>query len=392
MLRRRTAVLPLIVALLCPAAAALAADKSVEELAKEGYWGQPAQWEQHSKLLGQPAPKLALSQWVGNEVKPADMKGKIVVVDYWATWCGPCIAAIPKNNAIAKKYADNGVLVIGACGSGRGEEKMKDVATSKGMEYPTARVAPESTKAWGVRWWPHYVVVDRKGVIRAVGIKPDYVAKIVDALIQEQGAKPAGGNAAAAGDAVREGVDVRSAARVSRAAGKAAPALAAAAKAEIPADWLEGRPEQRQQLDQLQGKPAPALQTSTWINADPATLDQLKGKVVLLDFWATWCGPCIAAIPHTNELQAKYKDKGLVIIGVCHPRGVEKMEQMVADKGIKYAVTADKEGATIQAYKVNSFPDYYFIDRAGNLRIADCANGKIDQAIEALLAEPAPQK
>jgi thiol-disulfide isomerase/thioredoxin len=116
-------------------------------------------------------------------------------------------------------------------------------------------------------------------------------------------------------------------------------------------------------------------------------LDELKGKVVLLDFWATWCGPCIAAIPHTNELAAKYKDKGLVIIGVCHPQGVEKMAQMAKDKGIKYPVTADKDGTTIKAYKVNSYPDYYFIDRSGNLRIADCANGKVDAAIEALLGE-----
>jgi thiol-disulfide isomerase/thioredoxin len=166
---------------------------------------------------------------------------------------------------------------------------------------------------------------------------------------------------------------------------------AGAGKEAIPADWLEGAPDKRTELDALQGKPAPALQTTDWINRDPVTLDQLKGKVVMLDFWATWCGPCIAAIPHTNELQAKYAERGLVIIGVCHPQGVEKMEQMAREKGIKYAVTADKEGATIKAYKVNSYPDYYFIDRSGNLRIADCANGKVDQAIELLLAEKAQE-
>jgi thiol-disulfide isomerase/thioredoxin len=162
-----------------------------------------------------------------------------------------------------------------------------------------------------------------------------------------------------------------------------------AGKEAIPAEWLEGTPDKRRELDALQGKAPPALQTTGWINREPVTLEQLKGKVVLLDFWATWCGPCIAAIPPTNELQAKYGERGLVIIGVCHPQGVEKMEQMAREKGIKYAVTADKEGATIKAYKVNSYPDYYFIDRSGNLRIADCANGNVDQAIELLLAEKA---
>src|SRR5688572_24004687 len=103
---------------------------------------------------------------------------------------------------------------------------------------------------------------------------------------------------------------------------------AAAGKQAIPADWLEGTADKRRELDALQGKPPPALQTTDWVNREPVTLDQLKGKVVLLDFWATWCGPCIAAIPHTNELQAKYGERGLVIIGVCHPQGVEKMAQM----------------------------------------------------------------
>ena len=161
------------------------AAKAVEKLAKEGYWGQEETWRDHSKLLGKPMPKLEMSDWINSEVKAADMKGKIIVVDYWATWCGPCIASIPHNNEVAKHYADKGVLVIGACGGG-GEEKMPETAKKHGIEYPTAKVSADSTKAWGVRWWPTYVVVDRKGTVRAIGIKPDYVEKVVDALLKEQ--------------------------------------------------------------------------------------------------------------------------------------------------------------------------------------------------------------
>jgi hypothetical protein len=80
------------------------------------------------------------------------------------------------------------VVVIGACG-GSGEEKMPAVAKEHGIEYPTGKVSEASTKAWGVRWWPTYAVVDRKGNVRAVGIQPAYVEKVVDALLEEQPAE-----------------------------------------------------------------------------------------------------------------------------------------------------------------------------------------------------------
>ena len=342
------------------------AGKTVEQLAKEGHWGQrPEQWEKHAAVIGKPMPKLELSGWINGDVKPEDMKGKIVVVDYWATWCGPCIASIPKNNELAKKYADKGVLLIGACG-GRGEEKMGQIVEKHKMEYPTAKVTPESTEAWAVQWWPTYAVVDRKGVVRALGIRPDYVPKIVDAILNEQPAKE----------------------KTASASGSLSAEVRSAAKDDVVKEtWLEGTADTRKRFETIEGKAAPALTVKEWTNAEAMKLADLKGKVVLLDFWATWCGPCIAAIPHTNALQEKYKDKGLVIVGVCHSRGAEKMADMVKEKGIEYPVAADVEGKTDESYKVDGYPDYYFIDRAGKLRIADCKNGSVEEAIQALLAE-----
>jgi cytochrome c biogenesis protein CcmG/thiol:disulfide interchange protein DsbE len=345
------------------------------EFPAEWFWGEPEQRKQQDELLGKPMPKLALSGWMNGPVTPKDMKGKILVIDFWATWCGPCIASIPHNNELAANYKDKGVIVIGVCGSKNGQGRMGEVVKKEGIKYPVAKDATlASAKAWRVMWWPTYGVVDRQGKLRALGLQPNYVEKVVEKLLEEQppdGATtaPSAGPAPAAGESESAG-------------------STSAGSATIKQEWLEGDDAARARLKGIEGKVPPALKVANWINAKEQKLSDLKGKVVMLDFWATWCGPCIASVPHTNELTTKYKDKGLVIIGVCHPRGAEKMAATVKEHNIEYPVAADTTGKTIEAYKVNGFPDYYFIDRAGKLRIADCSNGSVDEAIEALLAEP----
>jgi len=150
---------------------------------------------------------------------------------------------------------------------------------------------------------------------------------------------------------------------------------------------FEGDASKRARLSKLQDNATPpALQVAEWMNSEAMTLEQLKGKIVVLDFWATWCPPCIASIPHTNELAKKYEGK-VVFIGVCGTRGAETMAETVKSKGIQYPVVKDVENKTNEAYEVNGFPDYYILDQTGKLAVADCANSKVEEAIEALLAK-----
>jgi thiol-disulfide isomerase/thioredoxin len=81
--------------------------------------------------------------------------------------------------------------------------------------------------------------------------------------------------------------------------------------------------EHGKQLAALIGKPAGSLDIAEWTNGSALSQADLKGKVVLLDFWAIWCGPCIATFPHLREWQEKYSDRGLVIVGVTRYYGYE---------------------------------------------------------------------
>ena len=151
-------------------------------------WDDDAKTRQaHAALEGKPMPTLSLTNWLNGEVKLADMKDKVVVVDFYATWCGPCMKAIPKNNALLKKHKAKGLMLIGVCTNKRGQETFESNAKQHSVEYPVARDAELKTeKAWAVQYYPTYAVIDRKGIVRIVGLKPENVEKVVEKLLAEK--------------------------------------------------------------------------------------------------------------------------------------------------------------------------------------------------------------
>jgi hypothetical protein len=85
-----------------------------------------------------------------------------------------------------KNYKDKGLVIVGVCTSNRGQEKMEQTATDRGIAYPTARDPQRlSEKAWQVHYFPSYAIVDRKGTVRIVGLKPSCVEQVVKKLLAE---------------------------------------------------------------------------------------------------------------------------------------------------------------------------------------------------------------
>lgn len=147
--------------------------------------------------------------------------------------------------------------------------------------------------------------------------------------------------------------------------------------------------ERNRAKDDLENKTPPALAVTNWQNTDgkELTLDELKGKVIVLDFWGVWCGPCRAAMPHLKELYEKHKDQGLVVIGVHTKSQGEKMADYIQEADLPWPIALDADGETVKAFAVDSYPDYYLIDRKGDLRVADLANGDLDRVVQILLKE-----
>jgi thiol-disulfide isomerase/thioredoxin len=133
-----------------------------------------------------------------------------------------------------------------------------------------------------------------------------------------------------------------------------------------------------------------------WLNSEPLTMQQLRGKVVLVDFWTYTCINCINTLPYVKAWHQKYKDQGLVVVGVHTPeypfeRSTDNVKTAIKRFGITYPVAQDNRYATWSAYNNQYWPAFYLIDKKGQVVYTHFGEGQYAQteaAIKNLLAQP----
>ena len=145
----------------------------------------------------------------------------------------------------------------------------------------------------------------------------------------------------------------------------------------------------------VEGQMPPLEGLGPWINSPPLTAQQLRGKVVLIDFWTYSCINCLRTLPYLKAWNERYAKDGLVIIGVHAPefafeRDPANVRKAVADLGIRYPVALDNRYVVWNALKNSYWPAHYFFDAQGRLRYHHHGEGEYDlseRVIRQLLAE-----
>ena len=125
------------------------------------------------------------------------------------------------------------------------------------------------------------------------------------------------------------------------------------------------------------GAPAPAWRNASWLNTDhPLTLPELKGRVVMLNFWVFTCYNCTNTVPSLVDFDLKYRDQGLTLVGIHtpefppyageHDKG--NVERALRKYGIEYPNAQDNDSKTWELYGIRYWPSFVLIDRRGNIR------------------------
>ncbi len=117
----------------------------------------------------------------------------------------------------------------------------------------------------------------------------------------------------------------------------------------------------------------------------PVALSDFRGKVVLVDFWASWCGPCLAKLPALRRLDSEYADRGFVLFGVSQDYTREKWAAFIDTADVPWSHVYDERGVAAVTFDVSAIPTTFLIDRAGVVLARDPSDAQLRGMLDSLL-------
>ena len=149
----------------------------------------------------------------------------------------------------------------------------------------------------------------------------------------------------------------------------------------------EKKVKEKVKVGTLQGNQAPEIEGVN-VAGKPMKLSDFRGKVTVLTFWGTWCGPCMAMLPHERELVEKHAKDDFAFVSV-NTDPLPTIKRMIKKREVTWENWCDgsPDGPICRAYRVSSFPTIFVLDRAGIIRYIDVRGEELEAAIETLLAK-----
>jgi len=140
----------------------------------------------------------------------------------------------------------------------------------------------------------------------------------------------------------------------------------------------------------VSANPAPKFELAS--RNGTVSLDTLKGKIIYLDFWASWCGPCRKSFPWMNEIQAKYEKDGFVVLAINLDKKRKHADEFLAETPANFTIAFDPSGKTADDYQVMGMPTSYIIDRTGEIKASHIGfltkdQTKLEDSIKTILGE-----
>lgn len=324
-----------------------------------------------NRMENRPAPAGAWEALVGGP-SASEREGKVVLVYTFSSWYPISQRPLANIQRLHTQHAGDGLLVVGVHHD-QGFENAESFMAARRANFRLAHDAGNRFReALLVDQDPDFYVFDRAGNLRFADIETPSVNAAVELLLGES-VEDAAGREARQADAARQAAqDARRPSRVDRAAIRALDGDVSFqmpdASAYAGVAWPEHNSGQLS-AENHQGKPLPSaesMESWAWFGDRPST----RGRVVVLDFWATWCGPCIAAMPKLDALQERHRD-GLAVIAVTKPYSNQdrgRVQSYLRSNPKSYYNAWDESGTLSSAMNVRGIPHVVVLSSDGVIR------------------------